>query len=237
TGMYLLGFLGALGAGWVLSKYIKADRKSYFIIEMPTYKTPVLKNVFLNMYEKVISYIVGAGKIILALSVILWFLGAHGPSSQFDNAEQIINEKHINDNLSEEELADEIAGYQLENSYIGIIGKSIEPVFRPLGYDWKVSIAVLTSFAAREVFVGNLATLYSMRSEGEDEGNMIARLSHENRPDRTPLFPSATGVSILLFYAFAMQCLSTVGVSQKDAKSLKWTAFQMAFIPGFAYMV
>lgn len=237
TGMYLLGFLGALGAGWVLSKYIKADRKSYFIIEMPTYKTPVLKNVFLNMYEKVISYIVGAGKIILALSVILWFLGAHGPSSQFDNAEQIINEKHINDNLSEEELADEIAGYQLENSYIGIIGKSIEPVFRPLGYDWKVSIAVLTSFAAREVFVGNLATLYNMSSEGEDEGKMIERMSNEKRPDGTPLFTFATGVSLLLFYAFAMQCLSTVGVTKKETNSWKWTAFQMAFMTGFAYIV
>lgn len=237
TGMYLLGFLGALGAGWVLSKYIKADRKSYFIIEMPTYKTPVLKNVFLNMYEKVISYVVGAGKIILALSVILWFLGAHGPSSKFDNAEQIITEKHINDNLSEEELADEIAGYQLENSYIGIIGKSIEPIFRPLGYDWKVSIAVLTSFAAREVFVGNLATLYNMGSEGEDEGKMIERMSNEKRPDGTPLFTFATGVSLLLFYAFAMQCLSTVGVTKKETNSWKWTAFQMAFMTGFAYIV
>lgn len=237
TGMYLLGFLGALGAGWVLSKYIKADRKSYFIIEMPTYKTPVLKNVFLNMYEKVISYVVGAGKIILALSVILWFLGAHGPSSKFDNAEQIITEKHINDNLSEEELADEIAGYQLENSYIGTIGKSIEPIFRPLGYDWKVSIAVLTSFAAREVFVGNLATLYNMGSEGEDEGKMIERMSNEKRPDGTPLFTFATGVSLLLFYAFAMQCLSTVGVTKKETNSWKWTAFQMAFMTGFAYIV
>lgn len=237
TAMYALGFLGALGAGWVLSKYIKMDRKSFFIIEMPTYKKPILKNVLLNMYEKVVSYVVGAGKIILALSVVLWFLGAHGPSDTFGNAEEIITERHSNDNFSEEESADEIAGYQLESSYIGMIGKGIEPVFRPLGYDWKMSIAVLTSFAAREVFVGNLATLYNMGSHGEDEGKMIERMSKETRADGTPMFTLATGVSLLLFYAFAMQCLSTVGVTKKETNSWKWTAFQMVFMTGFAYIV
>lgn len=237
TAMYALGFIGALGAGWILSKYIKADRKSYFIIEMPTYKAPILKNVFLNMYEKVVSYIVGAGKIILALSVVLWFLGSHGPTATFGNAEKIISEKHINDNLTEDELADEIAGYQLESSYIGMIGRGIEPVFRPLGYDWKMSIAVLTSFAAREVFVGNLATLYNMGSEGEDEGKMIDRMASETRADGTPMFTLATGISLLLFYAFAMQCLSTVGVTKKETNSWKWTVFQMIFMTGFAYIV
>ena len=236
TLMYVLGFLGALGAGWVLSKYIKMDRKSYFIIEMPTYKAPILKNVFLNMYEKVISYIVGAGKIILALSVILWFLGSHGPSDTFGNAEEIIRERHVNDNLTSEMLADEITGYQLETSYIGMIGKTIEPVFRPLGYDWKMSIAVLTSFAAREVFVGNLATLYNMARDGEDEGKMIDRMANEKREDGSKMFNLATGVSLLLFYAFAMQCLSTVGVTKKETNSWKWTAFQMIFMTGFAYI-
>lgn len=236
TLMYVLGFLGALGAGWVLSKYIKMDRKSYFIIEMPTYKAPILKNVFLNMYEKVISYIVGAGKIILALSVILWFLGSHGPSDTFGNAEEIITERHVNDNLTDEMLADEITGYQLETSYIGMIGKTIEPVFKPLGYDWKMSIAVLTSFAAREVFVGNLATLYNMASDGEDEGKMIDRMANEKREDGSKMFNLATGVSLLLFYAFAMQCLSTVGVTKKETNSWKWTAFQMIFMTGFAYI-
>src|SRR5690554_386851 len=237
TGMYLLGFIGAVGAGWVLKKFIKADRKSYFIIEMPTYKMPILKNVLLNMYEKSLSYIVVAGKIILALSVVIWFLGAHGPSDTFGNAEEIVAERYAQEEIAEEELSNKIAEYELESSYIGIIGKSIEPVFRPLGYDWKVSIAVLTSFAAREVFVGNLATLYNMGSEGEDEGKMIERMSNEKRPDGTPLFTFATGVSLLLFYAFAMQCLSTVGVTKKETNSWKWTAFQMAFMTGFAYIV
>lgn len=237
TLMYVLGFLAALGAGYVLSKIIRADRKSFFIIEMPTYKLPILKNVVLTMYEKTISYILGAGKIILALSVVLWFLGSHGPDSTFGNAERIIGERHFNGNLSEEELANEIAGYRLEHSYIGMIGRTVEPVFRPLGYDWKISIAVLTSFAAREVFVGNLATLYNLGSDVEDEeAKVINRMAFEKRSDGTPVYNLATGISLLLFYAFAMQCLSTVGVTKKETNSWKWTFFQMVFMTGIAYI-
>ncbi|WCM41423.1 ferrous iron transport protein B [Flavobacterium sp. CBA20B-1] len=237
TMMYVIGFLAALVAGWVLSKIIKRYKDSFFLIEMPTYKVPILKNVFLNMYEKVISYIVGAGKIILALSVILWFLGSHGPSDTFGKASQIVSGKHINENLSEEELQSEISGYQLEHSYIGIIGRTIEPVFRPLGYDWKISIAVLTSFAAREVFVGNLATLYNLGEDAtEDEAKIINRMANEKRPDGTAVYTLATGFSLLLFYAFAMQCLSTVAVTKKETNSWKWTFVQMAFMTTVAYI-
>lgn len=237
TMMYVLGFVAALGAGYVLSKIIKADRKSFFIIEMPTYKLPILKNVLLNMYEKTISYILGAGKIILALSVVLWFLGSHGPADTFGDAERIISERHFNGNLSGEELENEIAGYRLEHSYIGIMGRTVEPVFRPLGYDWKISIAVLTSFAAREVFVGNLATLYNLGSDAEDdEAKIVNRMAFEKRADGTAVYNLATGVSLLLFYAFAMQCLSTVGVTKKETNSWKWTFFQMIFMTGIAYL-
>lgn len=237
TMMYVLGFFGALGAGYILSKVIKADRKPFFIIEMPTYKAPILKNVLLNMYEKTVSYIMGAGKIILALSVVLWFLGSHGPNTTYGSAEAIVSQKHADMHLTEEELANEIAGYQLEHSYIGILGRTVEPVFRPLGYDWKISIAVLTSFAAREVFVGNLATLYNLGGDAEeDEGKIIARMSNEKRSDGTPVYNLATGVSLLLFYAFAMQCLSTVGVTKKETNSWKWTFFQMIFMTGVAYI-
>lgn len=237
TMMYVIGFLAALIAGWVLSKFIKTDRKSYFVIEMPTYKAPILKNVFLNMYEKVVSYVVGAGKIILALSVIIWFLGSHGPSETFGNAEEMIAEKHINERLTEEQVATEISSYQLEHSYIGIIGRTIEPVFSPLGYDWKMSIAVLTSFAAREVFVGNLATLYNLGGEdAEEETKIIDRMRSEKRADGTPVYSFATGVSLLLFYAFAMQCLSTVGVTKKETNSWKWTFVQLIFMTAVAYI-
>ncbi len=236
TMMYVLGFLMALFAGWVLSKIIKAQRKSFFVIEMPTYKLPILKNVLLNMYDKVLSYIVGAGKIILALSIILWFLGSHGPTETFGNATQIVTGKHINDNLSDEDLQSEISGYQLEHSYIGIIGKSIEPVFKPLGYDWKISIAVLTSFAAREVFVGNLATLYNLGEDAaDDEAKIINRMANEKHANGTAVYTLATGVSLLLFYAFAMQCLSTVAITKKETNSWKWTFIQMAFMTTVAY--
>lgn len=240
TGMYLLGFIGALGAGWVLSKVIKADRKSYFIIEMPTHKLPILKNVLLNMYEKVLSYIVGAGKIILALSVVLWFLGSHGPSDTFGNAEEIVTERHVQQETSAEQLENAIAEYELEHSYIGIIGRTVEPVFRPLGYDWKVSIAVLTSFAAREVFVGNLAVLYNLGADldvEEDGGRIVDTLANEKRADGTSVYSFAMGISLLLFYAFAMQCLSTVAVTKKETNSWKWTVFQLVFMTGFAYIV
>jgi len=237
TMMYVIGFLAALIAGWVLSKFIKTDRKSYFVIEMPTYKAPILKNVFLNMYEKVVSYVVGAGKIILALSVIIWFLGSHGPSETFGNAEEMIAEKHINERLTEEQVATEISSYQLKHSYIGIIGRTIEPVFSPLGYDWKMSIAVLTSFAAREVFVGNLATLYNLGGQdAEEETKIIDRMRSEKRADGTPVYSFATGVSLLLFYAFAMQCLSTVGVTKKETNSWKWTFVQLIFMTAVAYI-
>lgn len=237
TMLYILGFLAALTAGYILSKVIKADRKTFFIIEMPTYKLPILKNVLLNMYEKTISYILGAGKIILALSVVLWFLGSHGPADTFGDAERIIGEKHFNGNLSEVELENEVAGYRLEHSYIGILGRAVEPVFRPLGYDWKISIAVLTSFAAREVFVGNLATLYNLGGDVEDDdAKVINRMAFEKRSDGTPVYNLATGVSLLLFYAFAMQCLSTVGVTRKETNSWKWTLFQMIFMTGIAYI-
>lgn len=240
TGMYLLGFIGALGAGWVLSKVIKVDRKSYFIIEMPTYKLPILKNVLLNMYEKVLSYIVGAGKIILALSVVLWFLGSHGPSDTFGKAEKIVTERHVQQETSAEQLENAIAEYELEHSYIGIIGRTVEPVFRPLGYDWKVSIAVLTSFAAREVFVGNLAVLYNLGADldvEEDGGRIVDTLAKEKRADGTPVYSFAMGISLLLFYAFAMQCLSTVAITKKETNSWKWTVFQLVFMTGFAYIV
>ena len=192
------------------------------------------------MYEKVLSYILGAGKIILALSVILWFLGSHGPSETFGNAEEIVAEQYENETLPEDQFHNSVTEYELEHSYIGIIGRTIEPVFRPLGYDWKVSIAVLTSFAAREVFVGNLAVLYNLGADldvEEDSGTIIDTLANEKRPDGTPVYSFAMGISLLLFYAFAMQCLSTVAITKKETNSWKWTVFQLVFMTGFAYIV
>lgn len=236
AGMYFLGFFMALISAWLMKNVIKAKEKSFFIIEMPSYKLPLFKNVFYTVWEKTKEFVLGAGKIILALSVILWFLGTHGPSETFGQAESIITEKHINDNLTEAQLADEIAGYQLETSYIGKIGQTIQPVFAPLGYDWKVSIAVLTSFAAREVFVGNLATLYNIGSSGEDEDMIIGKMRTQVREDGSPMFTLGTGVSLLLFYAFAMQCISTIAITRKETNSWKWTILQVVFMTVLAYI-
>lgn len=237
TLLYMLGFFAALVGAFILNKVIKTTEKAYFIVEMPGYKLPLFKNVFYTVVEKTKAFVFGAGKVILALSVILWFLGSHGPDATYGQAEEIVQKLHADKNLSEEEMQDEVSGYQLQNSYIGMIGKTIEPVFKPLGYDWKISIAVLTSFAAREVFVGNLATLYNIGSSGEDEVKIVERMQAEIRPEGTPVFNLATGVSLLMFYAFAMQCLSTVAITKRETNSWKWTMFQMIFMTGLAYIV
>lgn len=236
TLMYFLGFVAALTGAWLLKKVIMTTAKSYLIIEMPPYRRPLFRNVLNTMVEKTRSFVEGAGKIILALSVILWFLGSHGPAATFGKAEEIVTATFAGKYISEEELQDEVAGYKLRNSYIGLLGSGIEPVFRPLGYDWKVSIAVLTSFAAREVFVGNLATLYNIGSQGEEEVRIVERMARERRPDGTKMFDLATGISLLLFYAFAMQCISTVAIMRRETNSWKWTLIQILFMTGLAYV-
>jgi ferrous iron transport protein B len=234
TLMYFLGFLAALGGAWLLKKWVKSTAKSYLIIEMPPYRRPQFLGVFNTMVEKTKAFVEGAGKIILALSVVLWFLGSHGPSDTFGKAEETVVQQFPL--ASAEELEDELAGYKLRHSYIGMMGSAVEPVFRPLGYDWKISIAVLTSFAAREVFVGNLATLYNIGSQGEEETRIVDRMRQERRPDGSLTFDLATGFSLLLFYAFAMQCISTIAIMRRETNSWKWTLIQIVFMSGLAYL-
>jgi ferrous iron transport protein B len=236
--LYLLGFGGALLAAWILNKILKLKHKSFFVAEMPSYKVPLFKNVGLNVLEKTKAFVYGAGKIILALSIIIWFLGSHGPGEAFSNAEEIISHQPENKTLPENELNDKIASYQLENSYIGIMGKSIEPVIHPLGYDWKIGIAIVSSFAAREVFVGTLATIYNIESSGEDEATIKQRMNAEINPlTGKKVFNFATGASLLLFYAFAMQCISTLAITKKETNSWKWPLIQLVSMSGFAYVV
>ncbi|MTG96695.1 MULTISPECIES: ferrous iron transport protein B [Myroides] len=238
TLFYLLGFLSALFLAWVLKFFIRSSAKSYFVIEMPEYRVPIFQNVVSTMYEKTKAFVLGAGKIIFFLSIIIWFLGAHGPGERFENAEEIVTEQYKGQEVSETDLEDHIEGYKLENSYIGIIGKSIEPVIKPLGYDWKIGIAVITSFVAREVFVGTLATIYNVGSSGEEDedGTIKQRMSAEVWPDTgKPVFTLASGLSLMVFYAFAMQCASTVAITRRETKSWKWTIFQLVFLTAFAY--
>ena len=235
--LYLLGFFMAIVSAVILNKILKFKTKSYFVVEMPSYKIPLFKNVAINVIEKTKAFVFGAGKIILAISIILWFLGSHGPKDTFGNAQEIVEKEVYESNLkiNPSVIEGNVAAYKLENSYIGIIGRSIEPVIKPLGYDWKIGIAVVTSFAAREVFVGTLATIYSVGNT-DDETTIKNRMATEVHPDGTKVFNFATGVSLLLFYAFAMQCISTLAIVKKETNSWKWPIIQLFFLSGFAYL-
>ena len=236
--LYLLGFFMAIVSAVILNKILKFNTKSYFVVEMPSYKIPLLKNVGINVLEKTKAFVFGAGKIILAISVILWFLGSHGPKSTFGNAQEIVEKEVYSSNLkiNPSVIEGNVAAFKLENSYIGIIGKTIEPVLKPLGYDWKIGIAVITSFAAREVFVGTLATIYSV-GNNNDESTIKNKMAAEIKPDGSKIFNFATGVSLLLFYAFAMQCISTLAIVKKETNSWKWPIIQLVFMSGFAYLI
>ena len=236
TGLYLLGFLAAVVAAAILNRGLNIERRSFFMIEMPTFKPPQFRNVTIMVFEKTKSFVLEAGKIILALSVVIWFLGSNGYSDSFKNAEAEVIEQIQQQglNLSDEELSQKISSYKLEHSYIGVLGKIIEPVVKPLGYDWKIGIAVITSFAAREVFVGTLATIYSVGEESES--TIVGRMALETDELGKPIFNLASGVSILLFYAFAMQCMSTIAVVRKETNSWKWPMIQLGYMTLLAYL-
>ena len=234
--LYLLGFLTAILAAYILNKVLKIKSKSYFVVEMPTYKIPLPKNVFITVLEKTKTFVFEAGKIILAISIVLWFMASYGPGDQFNNAEKIVSKQYAS--LSGIDLDDKIASHKLEHSYIGIAGRTIEPIIKPLGYDWKIGIGLITSFAAREVFVSTLATIYSVgsASESEDEETIKNKMAAEVHRDGTKVFTLASGISLLLFYAFAMQCMSTLAIVKRETNSWKWPILQLVFMTILAYI-
>ncbi|GAA3632104.1 ferrous iron transport protein B [Flavivirga jejuensis] len=234
--LYLIGFGTAVVSAYILNKILKIKSKTFFVVEMPNYKLPMFKNVALTVIEKTKSFIFGAGKIILAISIVLWFLASYGPGDKFDNAEAIVKSEYRTQHLSKEELQQKIASHKLEHSFIGITGRAIEPAIRPLGYDWKIGIALISSFAAREVFVGTLATIYSVGSDEEEtiKNRMAGEVNHILGG---PLFTFASGISLLLFYAFAMQCMSTLAIVKRETNSWKWPVLQLVIMTVFAYIV
>ena len=234
-GLYFLGFLMAILSATILNGFMKTRNNSYFVVEMPNYKLPLLKNVALTVWEKTRSFVTEAGKIILAISVLLWFMASFGPGKNFANAEEIISQQYASQSMSKTEFENNVASFRLENSYIGILGKTVAPLIRPLGYDWKIGIALISSFAAREVFVGTLATIYSV--EQDETETIKKRMGRELRSDGTLLFNTATGVSLMLFYAFAMQCMSTLAIVKKETNSWKWPAIQLFSMSIIAYIV
>ncbi|MBT8265511.1 MAG: ferrous iron transport protein B [Bacteroidia bacterium] len=234
--LYLIGFGAAIISAYILDRTLKIRRKTFFVIEMPNYKLPLLKNVVFTVIEKTKSFVLGAGKIILAISIILWFLASFGPGDQFNEADRIVKTEFANQQMDESELQQKIAAHKLEHSYIGLTGRAIEPIIEPLGYDWKIGIAIVCSFAAREVFVGTLATIYSVGND--DEETIKSRMSKEINPVLgVPLFNFASGISLLLFYAFAMQCMSTLAIVKRETNSWKWPILQLVLMSAFAYVV
>lgn len=231
--LYLIGFGMAIISAATLNRILRFRSKSFFVVEMPSFKVPLVKNVFITVFEKTKSFVFEAGKIILAISVIIWVLASNGPGDAFNKADTIIETDHAN--LSQLEIDQKVAAYKLEHSYIGIIGKTIEPVIRPLGYDWKIGIGLVTSFAAREVFVGTLATIYSVGADSPE--TLKQKMASEKRENGLPVFTLASGISLLLFYAFAMQCMSTLAVVKRETNSWKWPIIQLIGMTLIAYFI
>lgn len=237
-GLYLLGFVAAVGSAWVMKQIIRVKERSFLIMELPTYRVPRWSNVGYTIVEKTKAFVIEAGKVIMAISIILWVLASYGPGDKMANARENVLAESPDLRLTEAGLEDRIAAYKLEHSYAGVIGKALEPVIRPLGYDWKIGIALVTSFAAREVFVGTMATIYSIGSAGGEADNTIkARMKEEINPETGgPRFTPAVGFSLLVFYTFAMQCMSTLAVVYRETAGWKWPLLQLLYMTGLAYV-
>lgn len=231
-GLYLLGFIAALLAALVMKWIIKSKEKSSFILEMPIYRIPRWNNVTISVFNKVKLFLFDAGKIIVAVSIVLWFLSSYGPGDSF---QQIDDKYATENNLSENKISSLIAGEKLEASYAGILGKTIEPAIRPLGFDWKIGISLVTSFAAREVFVGTMATLYSVGDADNTKSIKQKMLDAKDPLTGKPLYSFATTLSLLLFYAFAMQCMTTLAIVYRETNSIKWPLIQLIYMSGLAY--
>lgn len=235
-GLYLLGFVMALIVSYVAKWFIRINEKSFFILELPIYRSPRWKNVFQTMWSKAKIFVMDAGKVIMIISLILWGFSSFGPKERMHKATMAYEEALARPGADSTQIENSYANARLENSYVGIAGKAIEPVVQPLGYDWKIGIALITSFAAREVFVGTMATLYSVGDE-ENEGPLKEKMRAATRPDGSPVYTVATGVSLMLFYVFAMQCMSTLAIVKRETRTWKWPLVQLVYMTGLAYVM
>ena len=235
-GLYLLGLAMALLVSFIAKWFIHSKERSFFILELPTYRSPRLKNVGQAMINKARIFVTDAGKVIMVISLILWALSSFGPPGRMDRVEKNYEQALAAGTQSAEEIQVNYNTAKLENSYAGILGKSMEPAIRPLGYDWRIGIALVTSFAAREVFVGTMATLYSVGESGDDL-LLHDKLKQAKKPDGSPLFTLGTGISLMIFYLFAMQCMSTLGIVRRETKSWKWPAIQFVYMTAIAYVM
>ncbi|MDB5024088.1 MAG: ferrous iron transport protein [Mucilaginibacter sp.] len=237
TGMYLFSMVSAVTVAFVMKYLLKARERGYFIMELPVYRMPRWKNVGYSMYDRAKAFVLQAGKVIIAVSVILWVLASYGPGGRFDRIEQKYKQPQYAQHLNPDELHRAMASEKLENSYAGVLGHVIEPVIKPLGFDWKIGIALITSFAAREVFVGTMATIYSVNGDAEKMESVQQKMHAAKNPQTgEPVFTVAVAFSLMMFYAFAMQCASTVAVVYRETKNWRWPASQFAYMTVLAYL-
>lgn len=236
-GLYVLSIVTAVIVAWVMKFILKSREKGYFIMELPAYQLPRWRNVLYTMYEKVKTFVVEAGKVIITISIVLWVLASYAPPGVHDKVYSKYESPQIVARFSPEELDLHRSSELLETSYAGILGHAIEPVIKPLGYDWKIGIALITSFAAREVFVGTIATIYSVQADEENNSSVLDKMREAKHADTgLPVFTVASAFSLMIFYAFAMQCMSTIAVVYRETKSWKWPAIQFAYMTGLAYI-
>jgi len=237
-GLYLLGTVMALVVAWVMKWFIKSTERSYFILELPVYRGPRWKNVLYTMIEKAKIFVFDAGKVIMVISLLLWGLSTYGPPKKMRTVAAEFDTQIRNNPGQAEEITRLKKTALLQTSFAGTLGKAIEPVIKPLGFDWKIGIALITSFAAREVFVGTMATLYSV-GDNVDETNTTLRqkMNAAVKEDGTKVYTLATGLSLLVFYVLAMQCMSTIAVVKRETRSWKWPMIQLAYMTGLAYLM
>ncbi|MEM1217211.1 MAG: ferrous iron transport protein B, partial [Bacteroidota bacterium] len=234
-GLYLLGIVAALLTALLFKYVLKSEAPSHLLLELPEYRRPLMRNVGFTVWEKVRTFVVEAGKVIFVISIILWGLANYGPSERMAAAEQNAQEQIASQDLTDEEAEYVTKSLQLEASFAGQLGHLIEPVIRPLGFDWKMGIAIITSFAAREVFAGTMATLYTISDES-DEQSIAQRMGRERDPiTGEKVYNTATSASLIIFYVFAMMCMSTLAVVKRETKSWRWPIFQFVFMTGLAY--
>ncbi len=236
-GLYLLGLIMALIVSYVAKWFIKINEKSFFILELPTYRSPRWANVLPTMISKARIFVFDAGKVIMIISLVLWALCSFGPGNRMQQISQRYEQAVSLTGADSTQLKKEYKSAKLENSYAGILGKTIEPAITPLGYDWKIGIALITSFAAREVFVGTMATIYSVGDD--DDGSLLLKekMKAAVKPNGEPVFNLASGLSLMIFYVFAMQCMSTMAVVKRETKSWKWPVIQLLYMTGLAYLL
>jgi ferrous iron transport protein B len=234
-GLYLLGIVAAILISLILKQLIGSREKGFLLLELPSYRSPRWSNVCINILEKIKVFVLDGGKIILAISIVLWALATFGPSDKMANSERKLIESREFQILSETDQQQAIASIKLESSYMGIMGKAIEPIIQPLGFDWKIGISLITSFAAREVFVGSLATIYAVNQDSDSNLKLIEKMQNEKNKQGELVYTLASGVSLMIFYVFAMQCMATLAVVKRETQSWKWPLVQIAYMGILAY--